>query len=106
MGALKVLYKGYLVKMGMTQNIVTERLILTMTNSSSIVALHETYNDANSLCFLLEAALGGELHETYGRWHLYGSEVHAKYYTGGVVLAFEHLHERRIIYRDLKPENL
>ncbi|OLQ02541.1 cAMP-dependent protein kinase type I-beta regulatory subunit [Symbiodinium microadriaticum] len=28
------------------------------------------------------------------------------YYTSGVVFAFEHLHERRIIYRDLKPENL
>merc|ERR1711920_497117 len=35
-----------------------------------------------------------------------GMQVHAKYYSAGVIMAFEHLHERRIIYRDLKPENL
>ena len=30
----------------------------------------------------------------------------ARFYSAGVILAFEHMHQRRIIYRDLKPENL
>merc|ERR1712238_380764 len=37
---------------------------------------------------------------------LFGNEPHARFYLAAVVLALEHCHERRIVYRDLKPENL
>ena len=30
----------------------------------------------------------------------------ARFYSAAVIFAFEHLHERNIIFRDLKPENL
>ena len=30
----------------------------------------------------------------------------AQFYSGSVILALEHLHEKCICYRDLKPENL
>eukprot|EP00416_Gambierdiscus_australes_P022628 CAMPEP_0171078900 /NCGR_PEP_ID=MMETSP0766_2-20121228/14919_1 /TAXON_ID=439317 /ORGANISM="Gambierdiscus australes, Strain CAWD 149" /LENGTH=777 /DNA_ID=CAMNT_0011536055 /DNA_START=151 /DNA_END=2484 /DNA_ORIENTATION=- len=104
--AMKALSKGYIVQMGMQESVMTEKFILQMTNSAFIIALYETYNGTEHLYFLLEPALGGELHATYNRKGLHGSVKHAKYYTGGVVFAFDHLHERRIIYRDLKPENL
>jgi len=104
--AMKGLSKGYIVKLGMQESVMTEKFILMMTNSRFIIALYETFNGAQNLYFLLEPALGGEIHATFNRKGFHGSERHAKYYTGGVVFAFEHLHERRIIYRDLKPENL
>ena len=34
------------------------------------------------------------------------SEPHARFYAACVCLAFEFLHQRYFVYRDLKPENL
>lgn len=104
--AMKGLSKGFIVKTVMQDSVMNEKNILLMTNSEFIVKLYECYNGAQTLYFLMEAALGGELYATYNRKGFHGSEKHAKFYAAGVVFAFEHMHERRIIYRDLKPENL
>ena len=33
-------------------------------------------------------------------------EETAKFYTAQITLAFQHLHDHNVVYRDLKPENL
>eukprot|EP00928_Gymnodinium_smaydae_P087980 TRINITY_DN72141_c0_g1_i1.p1 TRINITY_DN72141_c0_g1~~TRINITY_DN72141_c0_g1_i1.p1 ORF type:complete len:782 (+),score=154.34 TRINITY_DN72141_c0_g1_i1:86-2431(+) len=104
--ALKGLSKGFICKLCSQDAVLNEKDILLMTQSPFIVKLYETYNDGEFLYFLLEPCLGGELHATYNRKGFYGSEKHCKFYAAGVTMGFEHLHERRIIYRDLKPENL
>eukprot|EP00811_Abedinium_folium_P036343 NODE_905_length_2705_cov_16.142746.p1 GENE.NODE_905_length_2705_cov_16.142746~~NODE_905_length_2705_cov_16.142746.p1 ORF type:complete len:794 (-),score=177.35 NODE_905_length_2705_cov_16.142746:238-2619(-) len=104
--AMKSLSKGYVMKLGMQDNVMNEKNIMLMTNSDFIIRLYECYNGSQMLYFLMEVAMGGELYAIYNRTGLYGSEPHARFYLACVVLAFEHLHERRILYRDLKPENL
>mmetsp|Transcript_4700 Transcript_4700/g.11405 ORF Transcript_4700/g.11405 Transcript_4700/m.11405 type:complete len:772 (-) Transcript_4700:196-2511(-) len=104
--ALKALSKGYVVQCGMQQASVSEKNIQMMCDSPFIIKLQETYNSDQMLYFLLECALGGELYNTYNRRRLHGSAPHAKFYAAGVVLAFEHMHALKIMYRDLKPENL
>jgi cGMP-dependent protein kinase len=104
--AMKGLSKGYIVKTGMHDSVMNEKNILMMTNSPFIVRLWETYSGSQTLYFLMQPCLGGELSATYNRKGFHGSESHAKFYVAGTICAFDHMHQRRIIYRDLKPENL
>eukprot|EP00928_Gymnodinium_smaydae_P012363 TRINITY_DN14487_c0_g7_i1.p1 TRINITY_DN14487_c0_g7~~TRINITY_DN14487_c0_g7_i1.p1 ORF type:complete len:778 (+),score=153.39 TRINITY_DN14487_c0_g7_i1:68-2335(+) len=104
--ALKCLSKGYVVKSGMQQSVMSEKAVQMLCDSPFVIHLYETFNGDQSLYFLLECALGGELYSTYNKKNLYGREPCAKFYSAGTLFAFEHLHSRKIVYRDLKPENL
>eukprot|EP00913_Durusdinium_trenchii_P002608 g2414.t1 len=104
--ALKNLSKGYVVTSGMQNSVISEKNVQLMCDSPFVVKLYETFNSAETLHLLLELALGGELYATYNKKNLWGQEPCAKFYIAGTVLAFEHLHSKKIIFRDLKPENL
>jgi len=90
----------------MQNSIVREKNLQFMCDSPFIIKLHATYSNAQTLYLLLEVALGGELYTIYSGRGFHGSAHHAKFYVAGTVFAFEHLHERKIVFRDLKPENL
>jgi len=104
--ALKTLSKGHVVKNGMQSGVYSERDIMFMCNSPFIVKLHATYCMPQTVSFLMEAMLGGELYEIYNRHGFHGSKTHCQYYVAAVVFAFEHMHAQKILYRDLKPENI
>jgi len=104
--ALKMLSKGYVVQANMQTSIIAEKNIQLMCDSDFIIKLFETYSDDQSCWFLLEVALGGELYATYSRKGFHGKLKHARFYAAAVVFAFEHLHDLKVVYRDLKPENM
>ena len=62
-------------------------------------------HDSANLYMLLEYAPGGELF-TYLRSVRRFTTGTAMFYAAEIILALEYLHERYIVYRDLKPENL
>jgi len=105
--ALKALSKGHIKQEGMEQCVISERKTMEMLDSKFLVRLHCTYRCSQHVYFLLEPALGGELYDAYVRnEHFFGSESHAKFFTVCCALGVQHMHDRRIVYRDLKLENV
>jgi cGMP-dependent protein kinase len=104
--ALKQLSKGHLLKEKQANGVMNEKKILRMTHCPFLVQVAATFNLKNHLCFLLEPAMGGELFTIYIKRKFYGKENLAMFYAACVTKGLEHLHERCIIYRDMKPENL
>eukprot|EP00475_Leptophrys_vorax_P021445 TRINITY_DN29178_c0_g1_i1.p1 TRINITY_DN29178_c0_g1~~TRINITY_DN29178_c0_g1_i1.p1 ORF type:complete len:752 (-),score=178.18 TRINITY_DN29178_c0_g1_i1:59-2314(-) len=103
--ALKQICKSQVVQLGQQEHVVSEKNVLSQMNHPFIVKLYSTYKDNDFLYFLLDVCLGGELFTLLRQRRCFEEET-AKFYAASVVLAFEYMHERDIIYRDLKPENL
>ncbi|ETO24906.1 protein KINase family member (kin-1) [Reticulomyxa filosa] len=103
--ALKKISKSRVTATRQQQHIRNEKMVLSASNSPFLVKLYATFKDAKCVYFLLELCLGGELYE-YIRFHKHFTEANACFYAANVILAFEYLHDRNVIYRDLKPENV
>eukprot|EP00929_Paragymnodinium_shiwhaense_P054733 TRINITY_DN27430_c0_g1_i1.p1 TRINITY_DN27430_c0_g1~~TRINITY_DN27430_c0_g1_i1.p1 ORF type:complete len:798 (+),score=182.01 TRINITY_DN27430_c0_g1_i1:90-2483(+) len=104
--ALKEMAKDLVEENHMEEAVQRERDLLLRINSPWIIKLHAAYNWKSTLGLLLEYLPGGELFAVYVKNKFFGSEPHARYYIAGMVCALEHLVHKRVIYRDLKPENV
>jgi serine/threonine protein kinase len=63
---------------------------------------HKTFQDRENVYLLMEYVPGGEFFN-YIRQAVQLSNPVARFYTAEIVLAIEHLHNQKILYRDLKP---
>jgi serine/threonine protein kinase len=77
----------------------------SLTHSDFVVRLYGCFEDATFHFLLMECAFGGELFDVYSDKNLWGSSPHAKFYLASVALGLSHMHEQKIVWRDLKLEN-
>jgi len=103
--ALKCVQKCRIVQYGQQRHIMDEKNILFQMRSPFVLNLHQTFKDSKQVYLLTDAYLGGDL------WRLLHArgpfpDTVARFYIACVVEAFAYLHQRGIVYRDLKPENL
>eukprot|EP00913_Durusdinium_trenchii_P035843 g33540.t2 len=103
--AMKVLRKNKIIGRNLMRYALTERNLLSYIRHPFIVRLHHAFQTPSCLVLVLQYYPGGNVSALLQReGHL--PEALAKLYTAEVLLAIEHLHERNVVYRDLKPEIL
>lgn len=104
--ALKQMSKAHIIDNKLVAHVHREKNCMLECNSPWLVNLVSTARDDKNIYMLLEAVMGGELFAYLQTRRAPLSESHARFYVASVVLALEYLHERHLVYRDLKPENL
>ncbi|KAJ3271877.1 camp-dependent protein kinase catalytic subunit [Terramyces sp. JEL0728] len=103
--AMKVLKKAEIIKLRQVEHTMNEKNILEQLDFPFLVKILGTFQDSNNLYLVLEYVQGGELFTYLRKSGRFPNHV-ARFYAAEVVMAFEYLHGKDIIYRDLKPENL
>lgn len=103
--ALKAVNKAQIVQTGQQGHIMSEKRCMAKMDHPFLVKLWATFKTRDRLYFLLEPSLGGELFSLLREKTMFDEET-ARFYSGSVVLAFEYMHNKDFVYRDLKPENL
>lgn len=103
--ALKCLSKKTMVETKQVVHARHERELLSRCNHPFIVELITTSQDPYNLYMLLELIPGGELFTLLVRKQRFPEPI-TRFYAACVTSALTYLHDREIMYRDLKPENV
>eukprot|EP00042_Codosiga_hollandica_P046918 m.501579 g.501579 ORF g.501579 m.501579 type:complete len:458 (+) comp57332_c0_seq1:242-1615(+) len=103
--AIKILKKDVILAKDEVAHTLTENQVLQNTDHPFLTCLKYSFQTKELLCFVMEYVNGGELFFHLSREKVF-SEDRTKFYVAEISLAIWYLHERGIIYRDLKLENL
>ncbi|XP_049811937.1 serine/threonine-protein kinase N isoform X1 [Schistocerca nitens] len=105
--AIKALKKGDIIARDEVESLLSEKRIFEVANTIRhpfLVNLFACFQTEAHVCFVMEYAAGGDL-----MMHIHAdvfTEPRAVFYAACVVLGLQYLHESKIIYRDLKLDNL
>jgi len=103
--AIKAISKGQIECDKLIVNIDMEKGILLKIDHPFIVKLVKCLKSKKHLLFLMEYVRGKELWEVIREIGLL-NKYQTQFYGGSIMMALDYLHERKIIYRDIKPENI
>jgi len=103
--AMKVLRKEAIIAGNQVNHTKAERSILQIVKSPFIVNMHFAFQTEGKLYLILDYVRGGELFFQLKREGCFSVD-RVRLYSAEIICALKHLHDKDIVYRDLKPENL
>lgn len=106
--ALKIQSKRELLDQRQAGGAQRERSVMAKLDHPFVCKLVNTIQDEACIYMLLQFVQGGELLNLIQGGEEYGGlpESAAKFFAAGILEGLTHMHQRQIVYRDLKPENV
>ncbi|CAF2701031.1 unnamed protein product [Rotaria sp. Silwood2] len=102
--ALKAINKSTLVETNEQNTIISERQYAFALHHPNIVQLITSFKDNEYVYLVFEWLQGGDLYSLMSYQKL--TELQAKFYSAQIVMALDYLHGCKVVFRDLKPENV
>eukprot|EP00927_Polykrikos_kofoidii_P006459 TRINITY_DN12612_c0_g2_i1.p1 TRINITY_DN12612_c0_g2~~TRINITY_DN12612_c0_g2_i1.p1 ORF type:complete len:1006 (-),score=121.48 TRINITY_DN12612_c0_g2_i1:27-2975(-) len=107
MYALKIMDKAKFRSQKITSKAFAEQFILKTIRHPFIVSLHYAFQGSSFWALVMEYCPNGDLQDILGKYGTPGLRPNdAGRFGGEVLLALNHLHNRNVIFRDLKLENV
>eukprot|EP00475_Leptophrys_vorax_P046271 TRINITY_DN987_c0_g1_i6.p1 TRINITY_DN987_c0_g1~~TRINITY_DN987_c0_g1_i6.p1 ORF type:complete len:567 (-),score=206.64 TRINITY_DN987_c0_g1_i6:140-1810(-) len=105
--AMKILKKAMVYKRKQLDHTMAERRILEASTHPFCISLKFAFQNEAKLYLVMDFCTGGELFFQMKKQKLKRfDEATAKIIGAEIVLGLGHLHSKKFIYRDLKPENV
>lgn len=105
MYAIKTIRKDVLIEYNQVQNTKLEKDILLSCDHPNLVGMDYLFQSPTRLYFVMPFVKGGELYKVFKAQKRLTEPV-VKFYTAQIILAVGYLHDKGIMHRDLKLENI
>lgn len=103
--AMKILEKDKVFQQNLLRYAKTERNVLCLAQHQFIVGMKYAFQSTSRLYLIMQYCPGGDMGMALAKDRRFDMK-YVKTYACEIILALEYLHKQKIIFRDLKPDNV